>query len=116
VEESRLLAGVIQRDETERRKMTGKKIHPFVRPPDAQNEQASFDKHRHQEHFPKEPRIVDRGVGRPIHGVFGPGTKSRKKPRRCKIEQTEERVEEDEERGKTMAENRGSGYQRKEQK
>ena len=95
MEESRLLVRVIQCDETEWRKMPGEKIHPFVGPPNPQNEQTSFDKHRHQEDFPEEPRIVDRKAGRPVHGVFGPGTKSRKKPRRWKIEQTEKRVEED---------------------
>ena len=116
MEEGRLLVRVIQRDETEWRKMTGKKIHPFVGPPDPQNEQTSFDKHRDHHDFSEEPRIVDRKAGRPVHGVFGPGTKSRKKPRRWKIEQTEERVEEDEERGETMAEKRGSGHQRKEEK
>ena len=96
--------------------MTGKKIHPFVGPPDPQNEQTSFNKHRDHDDFSEEPRIVDRKAGRPVHGVFDPGTKSRKKPRRWKIEQTEERVKEDEERGETMAEKRGSSHQRKEEK
>ncbi len=36
VEESRLFTGVIQRDETEWRKTTGKNIHPFAGPPDTQ--------------------------------------------------------------------------------
>jgi hypothetical protein len=116
VEESRLLAGVIQRGETECRKTTGNKIHPFVGPPDAQNAQASFDKHRHQHDLPEEPWIVDRKAGGAVRSVFGPGPKSRKKPRCWKIEQTEQRVEEEEERRKTMAEKRGSGHRRKEEK